>query len=78
MKTVTLPCGETVPSLGQGSWKIGSDPARRQEEIATLRSGIDLGMTLVDTAEMYGEGESARSTRTTRPRRARSPPANAA
>ena len=58
MKTVTLPCGETVPSLGQGSWKIGSDPARRQEEIATLRSGIDLGLTLVDTAEMYGEGES--------------------
>lgn len=58
MKTVTLPCGETLPSLGQGSWKIGSDPARRQEEIATLRSGIDLGLTLVDTAEMYGEGES--------------------
>ena len=56
MKHVTLPCGETVVALGQGTWRIGDDPARRQEEINCLRRGIDLGLTLIDTAEMYGEG----------------------
>jgi aldehyde reductase len=53
-----LPCGETVPALGQGTWNIGDDPARRNEEIAALRRGLDLGLTLVDTAEMYGDGRS--------------------
>lgn len=58
MKHVTLPCGEPVAALGQGTWRIGDDPARRQEEIDCLRRGIDLGLTLIDTAEMYGEGRS--------------------
>ncbi|HEY0826110.1 MAG TPA: aldo/keto reductase, partial [Ramlibacter sp.] len=60
MKRIVLPCGDSVPALGQGTWNIGDDPQRRQEEIAALRSGIDLGLTLVDTAEMYGDGRSER------------------
>jgi diketogulonate reductase-like aldo/keto reductase len=56
MKYVTLPCGESVAALGQGTWRIGEDRARRREEIDCLRRGIDLGMTLIDTAEMYGQG----------------------
>jgi len=54
--TVQLPGGERVPQLGQGTWQMGVDPARRAEEIASLRAGLDLGLTLIDTAEMYGEG----------------------
>ena len=57
MKTVTLPSGERVPALGQGTWHMGDDKAARAEEIATLRLGLDLGITLIDTAEMYGEGK---------------------
>ena len=56
MKSISLPCGETVPVLGQGTWKIADDPTKRNEEIAALQYGIDLGATLIDTAEMYGEG----------------------
>ncbi len=56
MKTVRLPGGETVPALGQGTWHMGDDAATRNEEIAALRLGLDLGLTLIDTAEMYGEG----------------------
>jgi diketogulonate reductase-like aldo/keto reductase len=55
-RTVTLPSGETVPALGQGTWHMGDDPARRADEIAALRKGLDLGLTLIDTAEMYGSG----------------------
>jgi diketogulonate reductase-like aldo/keto reductase len=58
MKHVVLPCGESVPALGQGTWNIGDDPSRRREEIATLQRGIELGLTLIDTAEMYGDGRS--------------------
>jgi len=58
MKRVALPCGETVPALGQGTWQVGDDPGQRNEEIATLQRGIDLGLTLLDTAEMYGDGRS--------------------
>jgi aldehyde reductase len=58
MKRVALPSGETVPALGQGTWHFGEQLDRREEEIATLRRGIDLGMTLIDTAEMYGDGKS--------------------
>ena len=54
----TLPCGERVPALGQGTWNVGDDPRRRKEEIAALRRGLDLGLGLVDTAEMYGDGRS--------------------
>jgi diketogulonate reductase-like aldo/keto reductase len=56
MKNLMLPCGESVAALGQGTWRIGDDPARRREEIDCLRRGIDLGLTLIDTAEMYGKG----------------------
>ncbi|AUN93484.1 aldo/keto reductase [Pseudazoarcus pumilus] len=58
MKTVTLPSGKTVPALGQGTWKMGEIPSLRSEEIESLQLGMDLGMTLIDTAEMYGDGES--------------------
>lgn len=56
LKSVTLPGGEQVPALGQGTWFMGETPVRRAEEIDALRLGIDLGAWLVDTAEMYGEG----------------------
>ena len=58
MKTVALPCGERVPAFGQGTWNMGDDRAKRSEEIAALRLGLDCGLTLVDTAEMYGDGRS--------------------
>lgn len=60
MRTVRLRDGATVPALGQGSWMMGERADRRNEEIAALRTGIDLGMTLIDTAEMYADGESER------------------
>jgi diketogulonate reductase-like aldo/keto reductase len=56
--TVTLPAGEPIPKLGQGTWEMGERPNARKEEIAALRAGVELGMTLIDTAEMYGDGES--------------------
>jgi diketogulonate reductase-like aldo/keto reductase len=56
MKTVKMPSGDHVPALGQGTWGMGEDPALRAQEIASLRAGLDLGLTLLDTAEMYGEG----------------------
>ena len=46
----------SLPRMGQGTWKMGEDPARRGDEIKALREGIRLGMTMIDTAEMYGEG----------------------
>ncbi len=55
-KTVTLPCGEGVPAFGMGTWHMGDNPAARQEELATLRLGLELGARLIDTAEMYGGG----------------------
>jgi len=58
MAAFTLSRGRTVPRLGQGTWRIGEQQARRQSEIATLRAGLDLGLTLIDTAEMYGDGRS--------------------
>ncbi|WP_260599250.1 aldo/keto reductase [Sphingomonas endolithica] len=56
MKTVTLPDGEKIPALGQGTWMMGERAAKRTGEIAALRAGVELGMTLIDTAEMYGDG----------------------
>ena len=53
---VTLPDGERIARLGQGTWEMGERPERRSAEIDALRAGIDLGMTVIDTAEMYGEG----------------------
>lgn len=56
MRTVTLPSGEAVPALGQGTWGMGEKRAARRAEADALRLGIDLGLTLLDTAEMYGDG----------------------
>lgn len=58
MRKTKLPSGEAVPVLGQGTWYMGDEPRRRAAEIASLRLGLDLGMTLIDTAEMYGDGAS--------------------
>lgn len=60
MKTISFPDGTTVPAIGQGTWMMGENPARRASEIAALREGIALGTMLIDTAEMYGEGEAER------------------
>ena len=56
VRTVPLPSGETVVVLGQGTWGMGEDRRRRAEEISALRLGLDLGMSLIDTAEMYADG----------------------
>ncbi|HEY4266136.1 MAG TPA: aldo/keto reductase [Micropepsaceae bacterium] len=56
MPNVKFPTGETVPALGQGTWMMGDSPSRRKTEADALRLGIDLGMTLIDTAEMYASG----------------------
>jgi diketogulonate reductase-like aldo/keto reductase len=56
MKQVRMPTGEWVPALGQGTWGMGEDPAREAGEMACLRKGIELGLRVVDTAEMYGDG----------------------
>ena len=56
MRKVALPSGERVSAFGQGTWHMGENRAIRAEEIETLRLGLDLGASLIDTAEMYGEG----------------------
>jgi hypothetical protein len=54
--TTPLPSGEAVPILGQGTWAMGEDARSRADEVAALRLGLDLGVTLIDTAEMYADG----------------------
>jgi diketogulonate reductase-like aldo/keto reductase len=54
VRTIKLPSGDVVPALGQGTWHMAKHPQRRQQEIR--RCGLDLGMTLIDTAEMYADG----------------------
>ena len=56
MQQVTLPSGDKVAALGLGTWQMAEDRNKRADEIATIRLALDLGMTLLDTAEMYGEG----------------------
>jgi diketogulonate reductase-like aldo/keto reductase len=56
LPTVELPSGESVPQLGQGTWRMGESARKREAEIAALRLGLDLGLTLIDTAEMYSDG----------------------
>ncbi|MBC8020859.1 MAG: aldo/keto reductase [Methyloceanibacter sp.] len=56
LPTVKLPSGESVPQLGQGTWHMGESARVRKDEIAALKLGLDLGLTLIDTAEMYGNG----------------------
>lgn len=58
MRQIALPNGMTVSAIGQGTWKMGEGQRSAQDEAAALRLGIDLGMTLIDTAEMYGDGAS--------------------
>jgi diketogulonate reductase-like aldo/keto reductase len=60
IRTILLPDGEAIPVLGHGSWNMGEIANRRKEEAAALRLGIDLGMTVIDTAEMYGDGATER------------------
>jgi len=57
MRMVTLPSGEKLPALGLGTWYMGDKRETRAEEISTLQLGLDLGLKLIDTAEMYGEGK---------------------
>ncbi|MGH6862343.1 MAG: aldo/keto reductase [Phyllobacterium sp.] len=54
--SVRLPSGLELPVLGQGTWYMGEDRRERTREVEALRSGIDLGMNLIDTAEMYADG----------------------
>ncbi|HUA57023.1 MAG TPA: aldo/keto reductase [Candidatus Sulfotelmatobacter sp.] len=56
MRTVRLPSGEQVPALGLGTWHMGEIARRRADEVAALRLGLELGMRLIDTAEMYADG----------------------
>ena len=57
MRTIELSSGQTIPVLGMGTWRMGENGQRRQSEVEALRHGLDLGLSLIDTAEMYGEGE---------------------
>src|SRR3954449_10816464 len=56
MRYVTLPDGEQVPCLGIGTWRMGENAHQRGHEVEALRTAIDLGLTVIDTAEMDGEG----------------------
>lgn len=58
--TTTLPSGAKMPTFGLGTWRMGESARRRADEVAALRHGLDLGITLIDTAEMYGDGEAER------------------
>lgn len=60
MKTIRFPDGTMVPALGQGAWMMAEEATRRAEEVAALRLGVELGLTVIDTAEMYADGESER------------------
>ncbi len=56
MRTIKLPSGQPIPVLGMGTWKMGESNRNLQREVEALRYGLELGLTLIDTAEMYGEG----------------------
>ena len=58
MKTVTLPDGTSLPAMGLGTWYLGENPRTDQAETEALRTGIEGGATVIDTAEMYGGGRS--------------------
>jgi len=55
--TITLPSGAAMPVYGLGTWRMGESAKRRADEVAALRHGLARGVTLIDTAEMYGDGE---------------------
>jgi diketogulonate reductase-like aldo/keto reductase len=56
VRQVSFPNGTRVPALGQGTWKLGEDPRRKRLEIAAIRIGVERGLRVIDTAEMYGQG----------------------
>lgn len=56
MRQISFPDGTTVAALGQGTWHMGEDSAKATSEAEALHAGIDAGMVLIDTAEMYGDG----------------------
>ena len=56
VKTVAFSGGRSIPAIGQGTWYMGEKASQRKTEVNALRAGIDLGLTLIDTAEMYAEG----------------------
>jgi diketogulonate reductase-like aldo/keto reductase len=56
IRAVPLPNGTLVPALGMGTWYVGEDPDQHDIQLSALRTGIDIGLTLIDTAEMYGDG----------------------
>lgn len=58
--TTTLPSSAKIPTFGLGTWRMGESAHRRAEEVDALRHGLELGITLIDTAEMYGDGEAER------------------
>jgi len=57
MNQIQFPDGTQVPALGQGTWMMAEKPAQRAAEVAALRAGVELGLTLIDTAEMYADGQ---------------------
>jgi diketogulonate reductase-like aldo/keto reductase len=57
MRSCNLPSGATMPVLGLGTWRMGESARRRAEELEALKYGLDLGYPMIDTAEMYGDGE---------------------
>jgi diketogulonate reductase-like aldo/keto reductase len=56
VQTLRLPSGRSIPALGQGTVRMGDKSERRRDEVAALRIGLDLGLVLIDTAEMYADG----------------------
>ena len=58
MDQLTLSNGVSIPKMGMGTWYMGENPSKADEEIKSLRLGVELGITLIDTAEMYGDGAS--------------------
>lgn len=56
LRTLALPSGAAIPILGQGTWGMAEDASQRSNEINSLRTGLDLGLSLIDTAEMYADG----------------------
>ena len=56
MQTLLLPSGASIPNLGLGTWRLGESRASRAAEVAAVRTAIEIGYRLIDTAEMYGEG----------------------
>ena len=58
MRMIKLPDGTEIPAIGQGTWNMGDDGSKRHDEIQALRTGIDQGLLVIDTAEMYGKGRS--------------------